>query len=266
MHKEAYTWDSEEYSRHSSAQYEWALELIGKLGLQATESVLDIGCGDGKVTAALAARVPDGCVVGIDSSEAMISLARRTFPEADFKNLSFDHMDASRLTFENRFDVVFSNAALHWVRDHVPVLQGIKRSLRPPGRILLQMGGDGNAHGILSVIDELMVRDAWRPYFGNFIFPYGFYGPDDYRKWLALAGLREKRIELIPKDMKQKGREGLSGWIRTTWLPYTELVPSHMRETFIAEIVDIYLRDNPIDDSGYIHVSMARLEVEAENC
>ncbi|MDM8523757.1 methyltransferase domain-containing protein [Desulfococcaceae bacterium HSG8] len=263
MENKNYQWNAAEYAAHSSAQSEWANELIEKLNLKGDEVLLDIGCGDGKVTAAIAEHLPDGHLVGIDSSQEMIDLTSRRYPESDFPNLAFQRTDVREMSFENQFDVVFSNAALHWVKDHVSMLRRIQKSMKKPGKILCQMGGRGNAEDIISVFDELFERKKWRPYFENFIFPYGFYGPDDYEKWLTQAGLQARRVELIPKDMKHKGKEGLAGWIRTTWLPYTERIPGNMRESFISDIIDNYLMSHPIDSQGFTHVRMVRLEVEA---
>ncbi|MCP4108178.1 MAG: hypothetical protein GY749_21980 [Desulfobacteraceae bacterium] len=75
-------------------------------------------------------------------------------------------------------------------------------------------------------------------FFKDFTFPYGFHSPGDYEKWLAQVGLKAKRIELIPKDTRHKGKEKLAGWVRTTWLPYTERVPENMRESFISDFAD----------------------------
>ncbi|MFI5368535.1 MAG: class I SAM-dependent methyltransferase, partial [Spirochaetia bacterium] len=118
-------WDAEEYARNSSAQLGWARELIAKLDLEGHEHVLDIGCGDGKVSAELARHVPRGKVVGVDSSEDMIQLARAAFFPAAQGSLSFMLRDARDLGFEEEFDVVFSNATLHWVKDHRAVLRSV---------------------------------------------------------------------------------------------------------------------------------------------
>ncbi len=265
MSERTYEWDAEDYKEHSCVQYEWAKELISKLNLQGTESLLDIGCGDGKVTSLLASCLPNGHVTGIDSSEDMISTAKRNFPQSKHNNLTFLARDVRSLSFENRFDVVFSNAALHWIKDHVSLLSKIKRSLKKSGRLLFQMGGKGNADEIIAVLDNMLTLDPWKPYFEDFSFPYGFYGPDDYSRWLAEVGLKEKRLELIPKNMRQKGKDRLAGWIRTTWLPYTERLPSELRDGFISEIVDSYINKCPMDGEGYVHVKMVRLEVEATN-
>lgn len=258
-----YRWDAEDYKRHSSTQHTWGKELISKLQLNGDERVLDIGCGDGKITAEIASLLPDGLIMGIDSSPEMIKLAEGNFPPDKFTNLSFKIKDARKLDFKNDFDVVFSNAALHWIIDHQPILKRIHRSLKSPGTILLQMGGKGNAAEILVIFDKLIKGNKWKQYFTDLSFPYGFYGPKDYKKWLEEADFQAIRVELIPKDMVHKGREDLSGWIRTTWLPYTNKIPETMRQEFIEDIMDKYIEKHPLNGEGLIHIKMVRLEVEA---
>jgi trans-aconitate 2-methyltransferase len=257
-----YTWNPNEYFKSSSEQQKWAQELIAKLSLNGDERVLDIGCGDGKITAKIAELLPNGSVVGIDNSKEMINFAQKNFSSKGFPNLAFELMDASHLSYNDEFDVVFSNAALHWVIDHLPVLEGIKRSLKPSGKVLLQMGGKGNAAEVLEMGETLIKNEKWNRYFTNFSFPYGFYGPEEYTAWLDHVGFKVKRIELIPKEMLHKGKEKLAAWIRTTWLPYTQRLPEELREEFIDEIADQYIENNPVDNDGFIHVKMMRLEVE----
>lgn len=94
-------------------------------------------------------------------------------------------------------------------------------------------------------------------------FPYGFYGDDEYQRWIAQARLKSRRVELIPKDMTHKGKEGLAGWLRSTWSPYLSRIPAQMKEAFIKAISDAYLVEHPPDKKGLVHVDMVRLEVEA---
>jgi len=255
-------WDAADYHRHSAAQQAWARELLPKLALTGEEYLLDIGCGDGKVTAEIAEWLPRGTVVGVDSSSEMIRFARATFPPERYPRLTFEVADARRLGYEDEFDVVFSNATLHWVVDHRPVLAGIARALVPGGRALLQMAGRGNASAVVAIMDELIAEADWRPHFEGFGFPYGFHAPDDYRTWAKAAGLGVTRAELIPKDMAQAGAEGLAGWLRTTWLPYLERVAPERRGALVAAVVSRYVERHPPDPEGNLHVDMVRLEVE----
>ncbi len=256
-------WNAEDYHKNSSQQHKWASELIEKLNLHGDEHVLDLGCGDGKISAELASRLPRGKVVGVDVSAEMIDFASANFTPTKHPNLRFARVDASALDFDNQFDIVFSNAVLHWIADHRPVLHGIAKALKPSGRILVQMGGRGCAVDVLAAVSELSGEPTWREYFTNFSFRYSFYSPDEYRPWLAEAGLVAQRVELIPKDMTHTGAEGFGGWIRTTWMPWIQSVPEVRREKFIQSFVNRYVAAHPVDDRGRVHVKMVRLEVEA---
>jgi len=258
-----YQWNAADYERHSSSQQQWARDAIRTLSLTGDERVLDIGCGDGKVTAELAAHIRDGSVLGIDSSETMIEFAHRRFPPTFLPNLQFRWGDATRLTYRHEFDLIVSFASLHWIRDHLAVLAGVKQALKPSGRTLLQFGGQGNAALISDVANELATDRRWKSYFVRFKYPWFFYGVEEYRAFIDRVGLSPERVELIPKDMVHGGKEPLKGWVRTVFLPYTGRVPEALREDFVDQIASAYIERQPPDETGRIHVQMVRLEVEA---
>jgi trans-aconitate 2-methyltransferase len=228
-----------------------------------SEAVLDVGCGDGKITAEFARALPRGYVLGVDSSPEFIAYASRHYPKALFSSLQFEVMDARSLNTNNRFDLVFSNAAMHWVDDHSAFLRGVAKHLRIGGRLVLSCGGAGNASGIIAALEMVTSSSAWERYFGGFHFPYYFYSPKEYSAWLPEANLTAVRCELVAKDMIHDGPESLAGWIRTTWWPYTQRLPEELRERFINDCVSRYSDKNSPDESGHTHVHMIRLEVEA---
>lgn len=258
-----YIWDPAAYSTNSPFQKAMADELVDKLELKDDESILDIGCGDGRTTSAMASRVRKGRVVGIDTSDEMISFARKTFPAADYPNLSFTLIDASKLEFNEEFDIVFSNAVLHWVKDHRPVLAGIYRALKPGGRMILQMGGKDNAALVIEATEIVMKGDSWREYFVDMTFPWYFYDNQEYLPWVVEAGLIPDSVELLYKPANYDSVEAFSGWFKTTWLPYLERVPAAKREAFVKAAIDEFLRINPPDKDGHITHDMWRLEVSA---
>jgi trans-aconitate 2-methyltransferase len=259
-----YSWNASDYAKNSQNQFQWAKELIPKLRLQGNEYLLDIGCGDGKITAEISKCLPNGKAIGIDSSSQMINLAITSFTNEQYPNLNFQLMDARNLPFEEEFDLTFSNAALHWIPDQKAVLQGVQRSLKQQGRLLFQMAGKGNAQAVLKIFDELLVLPKWQRYFDGFAFPYAFLGSQEYRQLLVQVGLKPVRVDLFPREMKFPSAEGMAGWVRTTWLPFTERIPVEMRDDFVKEIVSRYLADYPADDEGVVHLDMMRLEVEAQ--
>jgi trans-aconitate 2-methyltransferase len=256
-------WNAEDYAKNSAGQQRWAEELISELSLRGSESLIDIGCGDGKITARLAQILSRGSVLGIDSSPDMIRLAREMFPSTEHPNLSFLQMDAANIRLPRTFDIAFSNAALHWIDDPLAVLRGVHGCLKSGGKILFQLGGRGNANEVVRSIQEVTNRPQWHRHFEGFTPPYHFLGPEEYRTWLFQSGFRSVRVELIPKDMQHRGKEGFTGWVRTTWFPYTERLPAELRETFLKDVVDAYLEVHPVDPQGIVHVDMVRLEVEA---
>jgi trans-aconitate methyltransferase len=257
-------WNAGDYHKNSSEQQRWGLELLDKIALSGNERVLDVGCGDGKLTAEIVRRVPHGSVLGIDKSEDMIRFAQEHYQPDVFPNLKFVLLDARNLFFDQEFDVVFSNAALHWVDDHANILLKIRESLSAGGRVIAQMGGKGNASGILKVLGTMIRGEKWADYFSGFSVPYTFYDDQEYKMLLESAGLTVKRLELIPKYMVHNGQEGLAAWIRATWLPYTRRVPAELHSEFIHEIVATYIEIQVLDESGVIPVEMVRLEFEAE--
>jgi trans-aconitate methyltransferase len=260
MHK----WDPADYEESASTQYIWAMALISDHHFQGDERVLDIGCGTGKITSKIASLVPAGAVLGIDLSQDMINFAKSRYHQKCYANLSFEHGDARHLDFDEDFDLVVSFACLHWVRDHLTVLERVKCSLKPGGRLLFQCGGKGNAADILNATEDLTRSNKYIGYFRGFDFPYYFYEPEDYRSWLRNVDLKQLRVNLVPKDMVHIGKKGLERFIRNTWLPYLERLPEDLKLDFVSEVASEYISHYPLDSEGMVHVRMVRLEVEAE--
>jgi len=261
----AATWDAAAYAANSAVQQSWAREIIARLQLRGDEHVLDVGCGDGKVTAEIARAVPRGQVLGVDASREMIAFAAGAFPPAKIANLKFQVCDARKIgTLSGRFNLVFSNAALHWVDDHEAVLRGAASVLKPGGRLVVSCGGKGNAHDVfLALRPELRLR-RWREFFHPLPAPYFFFSPEDYKRWLPQTGFKTRHLKLVPKDAAYAGAEGLATWLRTTWLPYVHRVPENLREEFIGAVTKRYLAQHPADAANKVHVRMVRLEIEAE--
>lgn len=259
----AVAWNPGDYAANSASQQAWARELFSKLHLQGTERVLDIGCGDGKITAEIASAVPRGEVVGIDASPEMIHFAQRKFPTSQISNLKFEIMDARRIHFDQKFDLAFSNAALHWVDDHKAFLHGVSRCLRSGGRLVVSCGGKGNAQDVFLALRGEMRLRRWREFFRKIERPYFFHSPEDYARWLPRSGFRSGDVRLADKDMAFEHRDKFAGWFRTTWLPYTQRVPDSIREEFISAVVNRYVAKHPLDSQGRVHVRMVRLEIDA---
>jgi trans-aconitate 2-methyltransferase len=275
-------WNAADYAANSAVQQTWARELIAKLNLRGDEHILDIGCGDGKVTAEIARAVPHGSVTGIDASPQMVEFSKTTFPANQFQNLRFRVMDARKIKFERRFDLVFSNAALHWIDDHQAILRGASSVLKIDGRVMISCGGKGNAYDVFVALRPEMRLKHWREFFRKMPTPYFFYTPGDYEKWLPKFGFKINTLKLAGKDAAYAGTKGFSTWLLTTWIPYVQRVPEivgqasslsvsgkmpdslkNLREEFIAAVTQRYIAKHPPDAGGKIHVKMVRLEIDA---
>jgi trans-aconitate methyltransferase len=256
-------WNADDYAKHSRGQFGWAMSVIDRLHPQPGARVLDIGCGDGKVTIELARRVPHGSVVGVDSSPAMIELARKMWDGA-LPNVEFRLCPAQALDYDARFDVAFSNAALHWVRDQAPVLRGVAAALVPGGRTFFSMGGRGTAAVVYRVLAEMTAeKRRWGAFLELAVSPHFFHGPEEYEGWLRDAGLVPRRVELVRKPMHHADADALLGWLRTTWVAFTDSIPVERRAEFLDELLERVL---PGCDRGTGHeilMPMVNLEVEA---
>jgi len=236
---------------------------MARVSWRGDEHVLDVGCGDGGLTVELARRVSNGQVLGIDSSAAMIAHACEAHPETDHPNLRFRQMDARSIDLPAMFDLVFSNAALHWVPDHRAFLQGAARALRAGGRLIVSCGGKGNANDVFKALRSEIRLPAWRTFFRNLRKPYFFYSDADYQVWLPEAGFHPVEVRLAAREAVHESRAAFESWLRTTWMPYTHRVPEARRGGFIDAVVERYLRIHPPDSAGAVRVRMVRLELEA---
>jgi trans-aconitate methyltransferase len=254
-----YQWNAADYAANSRGQEVWAKELIASLDLKPDDVALDVGCGDGRNTGVIAAQLPNGRALGVDLSSSMVEHARLNHRAP---NLQFAQADASALKFDNEFTLVFSNATLHWILDHRPVLAGIARALRQRGRFIAQMGGHGNGAEVIAAFDAVGERSHWYHSYNRLTPAYGFHHPDDYGRWLTELGFAVEECRLIPKDMIHADRSAFAGWLRTAWHPYISRIDAAERDAFIEEVVQEYLRMHPADGTQ-VHVAMMRLQVRA---
>ena len=150
-------WDAASYDRISDPQYSWALEVLERLPLAGDETVLDAGCGSGRVTSLLVERVPRGRVIGVDASESMVEHARRALGH----RATFLAADLAELVLADPVDAIFSNAVFHWVGDHERLFRSLFEALRRGGRLTAQCGGDGNVASLRRAVREIYAQDGF---------------------------------------------------------------------------------------------------------
>jgi trans-aconitate methyltransferase len=239
-------WNSSRYAENAHFVPALGEALLQLLNPQRGERVLDLGCGDGVLTERIAARGAE--VLGVDASADMIVAAKK-------KGLDVRVMDAYSLNFSAEFDAVFSNAALHWVRrDPDAVIENVRRTLRPDGRFVAEMGGHGNLAAITvalcAAIEDFGVSNPAS------LVPWYFPSEEEYRKRLENAGFGVEYMELIPRPTWLP--TGMRGWLETFAGPFTKTLPHDRREAFLDQVTE-RLRPVLCDSAGNWTANYVRL-------
>jgi trans-aconitate methyltransferase len=239
------SWDGRDYERHSSHQRQWAGDLIGELELRGDERILDLGCGDGTLTRRLAKLVPRGSVLGVDSAPEMLEAAQAKC----LANMQVVLRDIDALDFADAFDVVFSNAALHWVHDHPAVLRSVHRALRRGGIFRAQFGGEGNCPTLLACVRGRMAVSPFAEAFAGFRWPWFFPTLAGYERLLSASPFAERRAWLETKEQRFPSAEAIAGWIDNPYLiPFVQALPASLRKAFRdAVVADMLARTGQAD-------------------
>lgn len=254
-------WDGGQYLENSSLQYQWARDYIQKLELRGDEKMLDIGCGDGRITAILAESLPNGSIIGIDASESMLQVAQKLKNQVHIDNLTFTKQDAMALSFENAFDFIVSFTCFHWIPDHLQALKEIEKALRPGGRVFLYFAPDHGRDRFDHAIDAVIASSKWSPYFSEFSNPFSLVTPSKFATYAEEAHLLIKRIEIITVDEVFASKAAFAAWM-TGWMSHLKQLPKELHQEFLEEIIDCYLRKHPMDDDNKLHYIDYWMEVE----
>lgn len=233
-------WDAVGYDQISALQSAMASEALALLQLNGSERVLDVGCGNGKITAQIARRVPAGSVVGVDASSDMIAFAQRQADREAQPNLRFEVADARSLAYSQQFDLVVSFNALHWIPEQEEALRGIKRALKGKGSALLRLVPKGARKSLEDVLEETRRSANWAQYFMDFRDPYLHATPQDYAALAEAQGLQVKEVEVEDKAWNFQSRENFFAFGRVTFVEWTRRLPELERDTFVGDVLTRY--------------------------
>ena len=264
-------WQASEYSRQSGLQMAMAQRQLGRLTLAGDERVLDIGCGDGNITAEIALRVPQGSAVGVDPSREMIAFAAGQFSSPTYQNLQFEVADARSIPYRDEFDLIVSFNALHWVPEQLTALTAIRQALKPGGRALLRMVYLGARRSLEAVIEEVRLRSPWAGHFADFQQPFAHFEPSEYQALAEQAGLTVVRVELEDQAWDFETRAGFVAFARVTFVEWTQHLPDVDRDQFIGDVLDTYAAvaaDTPAEANTFkfyqMEVELLRADEDAQ--
>ena len=241
-------WDAETYDRVSAPQLEWAGSVIDRLSLTGGETVLDAGCGSGRVTELLLDSLPGGRVIAVDGSASMLEEARRRLGPG---RVDLVHSDLLDLRLREQVDAVFSNAVFHWILDHEGLFERLHGALRAGGRIEAQCGGEGNVAGFYGVVRDVAAAEPFAEYLAGFD-PHRFASARATAALLESAGFEAVSCWLEPRPVRPpEPRE----FIRSVCVgAHSELLPEPLRESFLDRVMN---RMGPDPELGYVRLNIS---------
>ena len=239
-----HTWDANTYDNISNIQKDWANVIINKeRKWTGKEHLLDAGCGSGRVTKILAEKITEGNIYAIDSDPNMIEKAKENLKDIkNVKVMQADLLDILSLNIPIKFNVIFSNAVLHWVLDHRKVFESFYDLLLPNGQLLVQCGGHGNLQKTLSVFDSVKDLHEFSKYFSKWKFDRNYAKPKETENILKEIGYKDVKVYLTDAPARFNSKRDYSIYIKTVDLrPYLKYLPSEQLQNEFVNTVLLHL-------------------------
>jgi len=243
-------WDAAGYQRVSVPHEEWAEAVLERLPLAGDETVLDAGCGTGRVTRMLVERLPRGRVIAVDGSEAMVAKVGEVLRPSDRAFVA----NLTELELAEPVDAIVSSAVFHWISDHDLLFSRMRAALRDGGRLAAQCGGEGNISDFRRLSAEVAARDPYAEYLGEgFEEPWFYADAEETEQRLRAAGFDEVRCWLQPWEVIPP--EPIEFMRTITLTPHLDELPAELHDRFLAEVLDAA--------GGELHKRYVRLNIEA---
>jgi trans-aconitate 2-methyltransferase len=236
-------WDATTYDRISDIQESWGHEVLERRRWKENEIVLDAGCGSGKITKVISTKVPKGKVFAVDSDSSMITIAKENLEE--ISNIQYKKADLSEIYLDEKVDVVFSNATLHWILNHRKMFEHFWQILKPNGEILIQCGGYGEFAKTLPIFNKVRKSNQFYNYFCNdkgedtWKQPWYFAKKEDTEKMLKEIGFKNIQVSLENREYEFNNKEEYFLFIKTVILqPYLKYLPNEtLKEKFAKSVI-----------------------------
>ena len=233
MKKKTQDWDGQYYQKYADSQFKSGMAILEKYSFNGDEAILDVGCGDGRITAELAKRLPKGKVVGLDVSPGMIDTCKKT--AKDLQNMECVLLDAADMTFDNEFNFSICFSAFHWMDDQQKVLDNIYKALKHGGRLIIK----ARVKEVVSSITQEFTAEFEKWKYHPLFAPQGFYirSEQEYQDMLAQSGFADIQTKVIQQTKTYKNKQGVIDWLMT-WVPYSTGLPTKEATEFAQGIVE----------------------------
>lgn len=239
-------WDASSYHRVSAPQTNWGHRVLARLRLDGHERAVDVGCGSGRLTAALADRLPRGHVVALDRSWNMLQEARLHLHPVFGGRVSFVQTALPAMPIAGWADVVFSTATFHWILDHPALFANLSTALRAGGRLHAQCGGGPNLREAHALAERVMARTPFAPYFASWPGPWHFASPAQTAARLSAAGFVDVATDLEAAPTTLAGEADFRAFVTTViYHPHLGRLPEALRAAFIDQVTTLAGEQSP---------------------
>lgn len=250
-------WDAGSYHSVSAPQERWGRKVLDRLALRGDETVLDAGCGTGRVTRLIAERVPQGRVIAVDGSHAMVDRARAELSDLGDR-VEVRQGDLLELAVGEPVDAILSTATFHWILDHERLFSRLAAALRAGGRLTFQCGGLGNIAGVMAAMAPVADERPYAEHLSGLSKDWNFSSAEAAAKRLADAGFTGVSAWLEPAPVHLELGGDAEEFVRTVILRlHVEALPEHLRVPFASACARRAARD------GVVTLDYVRLNADA---
>ncbi len=240
-------WNAQAYDRLANPMQSWGEAILGRMDLRGDETALDLGCGSGRLTEHLLRRLPQGRVIAVDRSANMLAAAREHLEPKFAGHVEYLQRSLELIDLDGVADLAFSNAALHWVRDHPALFAAIYRALKPGGWLVAQCGGGPNILRVRQRAQVLMDAEPLRPYFEGWPGPWEFASPEVFRERLATAGFINIETSMFDVPVVQTTFDRCRDYLENVILgTHLDRIPKpELRAQFLDRLAEQFVQDDP---------------------